>query len=147
MRIPVPWLHILAYLIGYVVQRINPIRWPGSLELDLALGLLLIALGTVLAFSAQAIFRKRGTTTVPFEKPSSLVTSGPYGFTRNPMYVGLALVYLGVAATRGEVWPVIVLPLLLAYVNFVVIPVEEGRLYDVFGEKYQRYTENVRRWL
>jgi protein-S-isoprenylcysteine O-methyltransferase Ste14 len=76
MRIPVPWMYILAYLIGFVVQRINPIRWPGSLQLELAIGLLLIALGIVLAFSAQGIFRRRGTTTVPFEKPSSLVTSG-----------------------------------------------------------------------
>ena len=78
-----------------------------------------------IAFSALGIFKKRSTTTIPFETPTSLVTSGPYRFTRNPMYVGLSLIYLGVAGTRADVWPVIVLPVLLAYVNFVVIPVED----------------------
>jgi len=148
MRIPVPWMYILAYLLGFVVQRIRPIQWGSEeFQVDLAIGLVLIAVGVLLAFWAQGLFRRRGTTTIPFEKPSKLVTSGPYRFTRNPMYVGLALVYLGVAAARREVWPVILLPLLLAYVNFVVIPVEERRLGDVFGEEYQRYRAGVRRWL
>jgi protein-S-isoprenylcysteine O-methyltransferase Ste14 len=63
------------------------------------------------------------------------------------MYVGLTLIYIGVAGTRLETWPLIVLPLLLAYVNFQVIPVEERRLRAVFGESYEEYRARVRRWL
>jgi protein-S-isoprenylcysteine O-methyltransferase Ste14 len=62
------------------------------------------------------------------------------------MYVGLTLIYIGVAGTRLEIWPVIVLPLLLAYINFVVIPVEENNLRGVFGDDYQKYGARVGRW-
>ena len=149
MRIPVPWVFVLAYLVGFVVQLYIPvpIRSPEIVSISLIVGLILVLLGVAFAFSALGIFRKRNTTTIPFEIPTSLVTSGPYRFTRNPMYVGLTLVYLGVAGTRAEILPVIVLPVLLAYVNFIVIPVEERRLEDAFGDAYERYGARVRRWL
>jgi protein-S-isoprenylcysteine O-methyltransferase Ste14 len=63
------------------------------------------------------------------------------------MYVSMTLLYLGVAAIRLEIWPVLVLPLVLVYLNFLVIPVEERRLHDVFGGEYQAYGARVRRWL
>jgi protein-S-isoprenylcysteine O-methyltransferase Ste14 len=149
MRIPVPWVFILAYLIGFVVQLYLPIQIRSREIVRIALfaGLILVIIGVAVAFSALGIFRKRSTTTIPFETPTSLVTSGPYRFTRNPMYVGLTLVYLGVAGTRAEIWPVIVLPVMLAYVNFVVIPLEERHLRDAFGDAYAHYGARVRRWL
>jgi protein-S-isoprenylcysteine O-methyltransferase Ste14 len=149
MRIPVPWVFILVYLAGVALQRVLPIAIPSP---DLAwiirvTGFVFIAVGIGVAFSALGIFRKTKTTTVPHETPSTLVISGPYRFTRNPMYVGLTLVYLGVAGTRLEIWPAIVLPVLLAYINFVVIPVEEQNLRGVFGDAYQQYGARVGRWL
>jgi protein-S-isoprenylcysteine O-methyltransferase Ste14 len=148
-RIPPPWVFILAYLAGGTVQRFLPIVIPSP---DLAwiirvAGFVFVAVGIAIAFSAVGIFRKAKTTIVPHETPSTLVISGPYRFTRNPMYVGLTLVYLGVAGTRNEIWPVIVLPLVLAYINFLVIPVEEKNLRGVFGDEYQNYGERVGRWL
>jgi len=149
MRIPVPWVFILLYLAGLAIQRVLPIMIepPGLAWIIRVAGFVFIALGIVLAFSALGIFRKTKTTTVPHETPSSLVTSGPYRFTRNPMYVGLTLEYLGVAEARLDLWPVILLPLLLAYVNFVVVPVEEQNLRGVFGDAYQEYGARVGRWL
>lgn len=149
MRIPVPWVFILLYLAGLAIQRVLPIAIssPGLAWIVRVAGFVFIGLGIVLAFSALGIFRKTKTTTVPHETPSTLVTSGPYRFTRNPMYVGLTLEYLGVAAARLDVWPVILLPLLLAYINFVVIPVEEQNLRGVFGDAYQEYGARVGRWL
>lgn len=149
MRVPPPWLFILIYLVGVALQRVLPI---GTLSPELAsiiriAGFVFVIAGIAFAASALGIFKKANTTTVPFETPSALVISGPYRFTRNPMYVGLTLLYLGVAGTRSEIWPVIVLPLMLAYVNFVVIPVEERNLLGVFGESYQQYQAKVRRWL
>jgi protein-S-isoprenylcysteine O-methyltransferase Ste14 len=140
---------ILVYLAGVTLQQFLPIVIPSP---DLAgiirvAGFVFIGVGIAVAFSALGIFRKTKTTTVPHETPSTLVTSGPYRFTRNPMYVGLTLIYLGVAGTRLEIWPAIGLPLLLAYINFLVIPVEEKNLRGVFGEDYQKYGERVGRWL
>ena len=149
MRVPVPWVFILVYLVSVGVQQFLPIVIPSP---DLAwiiriAGFVFVGVGIAVAFSAVGIFRKTKTTTVPHETPSTLVISGPYRFTRNPMYVGLTLIYLGVAGTRNEIWPVIVLPLLLAYINFLVIPIEEKNLHGVFGVEYQKYSERVGRWL
>ena len=63
------------------------------------------------------------------------------------MYVGLALAFLGLAVVQGNLWPVLLLPVVLIYVGQVVIPVEEQRLYETFGEEYARYRDRVRRWL
>jgi protein-S-isoprenylcysteine O-methyltransferase Ste14 len=149
MRIPVPWVFILLYLAGLAIQRVLPIpiQSPRLAWIIRGAGFVFIGIGIVLAFSALGIFRKTRTTTVPHETPSTLVTSGPYRFTRNPMYVGLTLEYLGVAGARLDVWPAILLPLLLAYVNSVVIPVEEQNLRGVFGDAYQEYGARVGRWL
>ena len=63
------------------------------------------------------------------------------------MYVGLAIAYLGEAGILKQVVPVAVLPLVIAYLNWIVIPIEEARLQQVFGDKYQQYRSRVRRWL
>lgn len=149
MKIPVPWVFILVYLVGAGLQRVLPVAIiPPDLSSPIrSPGFVFIAVGVAVAFSAVGIFKKSNTTTVPFETPSALVISGPFRFTRNPMYLGLTLIYLGVAGTRTEMWPIILLPLLLAYINFVVIPVEERSLLGVFGESYQQYRAKVRRWL
>jgi protein-S-isoprenylcysteine O-methyltransferase Ste14 len=149
MRIPVPWVYVLTYLLGLALQLLRPIPIHSPLVSSglRIVGFSLVAAGMVVAFSALGIFRRTKTTTVPFEKPSTLVTSGPYRFSRNPMYLGLATLYAGVACTRLELWPLVVLPLLLAYVNFEVIPVEERRLGEAFGDAYQQYGVRVRRWI
>ena len=149
MNIPVPWVFILAYLIGFVVQLYIPVRIRSAATGTVIreVGFTLVGIVIVIAFPALGMFRKRKTTTIPFETPSALVTAGPYRYTRNPMYLGLTLIYIGVAGTRLELWPLIVLPFLLAYIHFVVIPVEERRLADTFGDQYRRYRAGVRRWI
>src|ERR1700719_62182 len=89
MRVPVPWVFILVYLAGVTIQHFLPIVIPSP---DLAwiirvAGFVFIGVGIAIAFSALGIFRKKKTTTVPHETPSTLVISRPYRFTRNPMYV------------------------------------------------------------
>ena len=149
MRIPVPWAFVLTYLIGVAVSFILPIdiRSARALWIGRWAGIVLLAPGLLLAFSALNLFRKSSTTTVPFETPAKLVTSGPYRAGRNPMYLGLTLIYLGVGGTQGQVWPLLLLPVLLGYLDRVVIPVEERRLLQVFGDEYRQYCARVRRWL
>jgi len=110
-------------------------------------GAVVFVLGSVVAGWGWLIFRLARTTRVPGETSTTLVTWGPYRFTRNPMYVGLVLAYLGEAGILHQVAPVILLPLTITYLNWVVIPLEEERLHEVFGAGYERYGNRVRRWI
>lgn len=148
LRVPVPWVFILVYLVGAGLERVMPtsvLRDNG--RGSSITGAVLIALGAVIAGWGLGIFWKARTTTVPGQASAQLVMRGPYRFTRNPMYVGLTLVYLGEAGLMKQVWPIIVLPLMLAYLNWIVIPVEEAKLREVFGNQYEEYRTRVRRWI
>jgi len=149
MRIPVPWVFVLVYLIGVALEHV----WPVSLGSDVrgrvttAVGAVLFAVGVLIAVWGLVTFHRARTTTVPGESSSRLVTWGPYRFSRNPMYVGLTIAYLGEAFLQRHVWPGALLPLVLAYVNWAVIPVEQARLTEVFAAEYAAYQRQVRRWL
>ena len=148
LRIPVPWVFVLGYLAGVAVER--ALRAHVALEtlpgLPLAGGMLFLV-GAVIAGWGLATFRRARTTTVPGETSARLVTWGPYRATRNPMYVGLIVAYLGEAMMLRQFWPVVFLPLVVAYVNSVVIPLEETKLEEAFGREYGQYRSRVRRWI
>jgi len=148
MRIPVPWVFALVYLAGAAVQRLLPIATPKVLLLPIRLaGFALMAGGVALAAWCLLLFRSEKTTTTPGELSNRLVTWGPYRFTRNPMYVSLTLCYLGEAGILLQIWPLLLLPIVLAYLHRTVIPVEEQRLSLAFGAAYTAYADLVRRWI
>ncbi len=94
-------------------------------------------IGAAIAVWGLVTFRRARTTTVPGQVSAQLVTWGPYRFTRNPMYVGLIVAYLGEAGILRQIWPILLLPLTIAYVNRIVIPLEESNLLEAFGAAYQ----------
>lgn len=149
MRVPVPWVFVLMYLIGAGLEHTWPVRLGGdvSARVTSAVGAVLFTIGALIAGWGLVTFHKARTTTVPGESSSRLVTWGPYRFSRNPMYVGLTIAYLGEAFLLRQAWPAVLLPVVLAYVNWVVIPVEQVRLTDVFDADYVAYQRRVRRWL
>ena len=148
MRIPVPWVFVLAYLIGIALETaLRPSSGTASPAAVGIAGAVLFAVGAVIAAWALVLFYRARTTTIPGRTSSNLVTRGPYRFSRNPMYVGLSLAYLGEAGILRQFWPIMLLPLVIAYLNWVVIPVEETRLTDSFGPAYNDYRSRVRRWL
>jgi protein-S-isoprenylcysteine O-methyltransferase Ste14 len=146
-KIPVPWVFILAYLIGAVLERLWPTRLVDRVPAITGIGWVLFGSGAVIAGWGLATFYRARTTTVPGETSNELVMWGPYQFTRNPMYVGLTLAYLGEVGLLRQTWPLVMLPLVLAYMNWTLIPVEEAKLMEVFGKKYVNYQQRVRRWL
>lgn len=148
LRIPVPWVFALTYIIGAALEGAFHFGafLPESAYLSPA-GLVILLVGIAFAGWGWIIFRRAGTTRVPGEHSTTLVTSGPYRFTRNPMYVGLSVAYIGEAAILHHIAPLVLLPLTIAYLNGVVIPVEEQRLAALFGAEYERYKTRVRRWL
>ena len=148
MRVPVPWVFVLAYLVGVVLQAFIPIPIGAETRRVARIaGVVGLTAGVALAVWALVIFRTVRTTTVPFGKSSALVTWGPYRFSRNPMYVALTLAYLGEAGILGQVWPLPLLLLTLVYVNGTLIPFEESSLQETFGDAYAQYRASVRRWV
>jgi protein-S-isoprenylcysteine O-methyltransferase Ste14 len=149
MRVPVPWVFVLMYLIGVGLEYVWPVRLSGEVSgrVTLSVGAVLFTAGAVIAGWGLATFRRARTTTVPGKFSSRLVTWGPYRFSRNPMYVGLATAYFGEAFLLRQVWPAALLPIVLVYVNWVIIPVEQARLTEVFDAEYAAYQRRVRRWL
>jgi protein-S-isoprenylcysteine O-methyltransferase Ste14 len=152
LHVPVPWVFVLTYLIGVVLEFAIPLHirfhirsaWlvgPG------VVGAVLFSSGAAIAGWSLLIFRKAGTTTVPGRSSRQLVTWGPDRISRNPMYVALVLAYLGEAALLRQLGPVILLPATIAYIHWIVIPVEEARLREVFQEAYDEYRAHVRRWI
>jgi len=111
------------------------------------LALLLGAAGIGLLLWAWFHFRQWRTTPVPFGTPSALVLTGPYRWTRNPMYLGIVLVLVGLVFLLGSPWFLLVPAGFWQIVNRLFIPYEEARLTELFGRDYQAFTVTVRRWL
>jgi protein-S-isoprenylcysteine O-methyltransferase Ste14 len=147
LRIPVPWVFVLTYLAGVGMETAfhrGGFFW--DYKLLTPVGIAIFTLGAGLAAWGWLIFRLARTTRIPGEASTVLVRTGPYRWMRNPMYVGLSVAYIGEAAILHHVVPVVLLPLTIAYLDRVVIPVEEERLREVFGAGYERYQNEVRRW-
>jgi protein-S-isoprenylcysteine O-methyltransferase Ste14 len=89
----------------------------------------------------------RGTTLNPTKEPTVFLTRGMYGFSRNPMYIGLFLIYVAIAILKRTLCPLVdaVIPLLL--LDRIVIPFEEGRMAERYGASYQDYCSRVGRWI
>lgn len=109
-----------------------------------------LALMGALTCLAGVVSFRRAKTTVNPTKPasaSSLVVSGIYGYTRNPMYLGFLLILLGYAAFLSNVLALLVLPSFVLYMNRMQISPEERVLASLFSQEYAEYHAEVRRWL
>ena len=121
------------------------IGWPPHHE---AVGTAIFFLGCILPVWAYARFRRAGTEIDPTSETNrALVETGPYAFTRNPMYLGLIVVSVGMVVVV-DAWPMLAVPFaVFATANFVHIPFEEAKMSRQFGEAYDAYVRRVRRWL
>lgn len=106
-------------------------------------------IGAALCFFAwsRRTMTKRGTPLNPYKPSTTVVPDGPYRFTRNPIYLCMTAVYLGVVLLLNALWPLLLLPVALAVVHFGVILREERYLEAKFGDAYREYKARVRRWI
>ena len=141
---PVYFLVALLFMVGLhlavpIVQVIQvPYRYGG---LVFMLG------GILLVLWAVRRFGQAGTTIKPFQQSTALVGGGPYRLTRNPMYVGMVGVLVGIGVLLGSLSPVIIIPLFVALIDLRFIRSEEAALERTFGAEYVDYKARVRRWL
>ena len=106
------------------------------LDAAVLIGTAVALLGFFFSLSGILAFGRADTPMFPFKPARALVQTGPYRFTRNPMYVGAIITYVGVAIAMNVVWPIILLPLVLAGLYRFVIRVEERYLHELFGSEY-----------
>jgi protein-S-isoprenylcysteine O-methyltransferase Ste14 len=149
IRVLPPGVYLLAIGLGWLVDRFLPlrlypldwglVRWAG--------GAGIVTAGVLLALWADLAFRRKGTSPVPFRPTTALAFEGPYRFTRNPMYLGLAIAQAGAAVLVDSAWIVALLPLSMWVIRRAVIDKEEAYLERKFGDPYREFKTRVRRWL
>lgn len=147
LRIP-PLALLLVFasgmvVVAYAVPAAITVPWRVALAIALALAGALVALAGVVAF------RKHRTTVNPFtpEQSSSLVSTGIYRFSRNPMYLGFLLALAGLGALLANWASALLIPVFVAYMNRFQIQPEERALRQRFGQAFATYSATVRRWL
>ena len=146
--IPPPLIYAVFFLISIGLEKIYPVKktWLNTTPVQIA-GWVLIGLWVLITFAALRRFITSKNTLITVKPASSLQTTGVYASTRNPMYLGLVLLYCGLAVLVGNWWTFILLPVLIMVIQGYVIHREEQYLHHAFGEQYDAYKKKVRRWI
>lgn len=105
------------------------------------------AVGVAVVLWAAGLFHKHDTNIKPFEESSKLVSTGPYRYTRNPMYTGMVFVLTGYAIKLGSLTPFFVVPIFIVFITRRFIVYEEKMLEAKFGDEYRSYKQRVSRWI
>lgn len=143
---PPPLIYLAALVIGLGLGYLVPTPFlPRSLAYRL--GAVLILIGAGIIISARRMMQRAGTAINPTIPTTALVITGPFRFTRNPLYVGATLIYVGIAVAARSLWALALLLVVLAVMQRGVIDREEHYLERKFGADYVRYRDRVRRWI
>jgi protein-S-isoprenylcysteine O-methyltransferase Ste14 len=146
VRLPPPFVllgHLAAaLLLGWLVRL--PVALPYSARFS---GVTVVLLGIVLAFAGMREMVTAHTPVDPYEPVTAVVTTGPYRFTRNPIYLGFVCALAGFPLAFGSWWGLLLIPSMVVLMARLVIRHEETYLEQKFGQEYLDYTSTVRRWL
>lgn len=145
---PPPLYYVAIFFLSILIQHYIPL--PISFfdnGIGLYISIFVIAIGVMSLLPALITFFKTKNTVITFKPATSLQITGIYSISRNPMYVGLLFVYIGIAMIKGNWWTFILIPLVIYIINRFVIINEEKYLERAFGQDYLNYKMKVRRWL
>jgi protein-S-isoprenylcysteine O-methyltransferase Ste14 len=151
VQFPPPLIFATAFFAGWLFHRYVRDLWPSvpqrtEWRLEI-LGWTLVIAGLSLAYWGIATFHRVRTPIYPNRDAKLLVIEGPYRFTRNPMYTGMIIAYIGGCAVVQSLWPLVTLPLAIVTLYRYVIRREERHLTEAFGDEYREYQSQVGRWL
>lgn len=141
-----PILFGIALLIAIALHWRFPLRLPGR-DVTLTLGIVLLIAGVGLAVWGHDVMVRAGTNVNPLKPTTAIVTAGPFRYSRNPLYISLTLIFLGISFILGMAWGVVVLVPALLVLHFGVVLREERYLERKFGETYREYKRRVRRYV
>ena len=144
IRFPPPLVFLSFAFLGPLIDRALQLPPPNPLY---GIGVVVTLVGLALVLAAQQLFRRRGENPVPWTTTNAIVESGLYGFTRNPMYLGMAIAMVGVATLLRSWSAMVLVPVAIAVIDHWVIAREEAFLASKFGAAYDAYRERVPRWL
>lgn len=144
-----PVLILGTLLLASVLELIWPLGpgLAGGTARPILIGLVIALLGATLVARAHTQFTAVGNAVSPRQPTAVLVTNGVFAWSRNPVYIGLTVVYFGLVVALTTVWGLILLPLVLSTFQRAIIPAEEGYLRRRFGADYDAYAGKVPRWL
>jgi protein-S-isoprenylcysteine O-methyltransferase Ste14 len=148
VRFPPPLIYLVSTLAGVAVHY-GVARAPVPVDrvASAACGLLIVAVGVAIIASARRHFTRTGQDPKPWKPSPELILQGPYTFTRNPMYVGITVIQIGLGLAFNNVWIAAFAPLSLLTTHFVAVLPEERYLSEKFGDGYTSYLTRVRRYL
>lgn len=146
-----PWpviTFVCAACLALILDMILPAYWlQGPIaEFLFALGWLILFAALALIFSSIRTLHNHKTTVSPIKAANSLVTTGPYTFSRNPIYLGLAAAMVGLAFIMASIWFIVFMFPAAFVVQKRAIEPEEKHLQQRFGRKWREYSRKVRRW-
>lgn len=144
---PPPLVYLGTLLLGLLVDRLGGFALPLEQPSRIAAVAILVTLGLMIGLAASNRFGKAGVDVKPWKTTGTIVRSGVYRFTRNPMYLGMALAYLGLALGTASPAALVLFPASVAVIQTQVIAREERYLTAKFGAEYLDYKANVRRWI
>jgi protein-S-isoprenylcysteine O-methyltransferase Ste14 len=145
-NLPLPAGSAVGVVLVLVLQRVRPVPLPGRRAVHRAAGSAALAAGCALNVWALAERRRRTAGEFQLEQPETVVATGPYAFSRHPMYFGWWLIHLGVGLLSGSAWVAATLPVAVLLEHFGGSMAEERALRSQFGDGYARYAERVPRY-
>lgn len=139
----------IPFLVGIVLHMLFPFSMPQGLlrQVLISVGVVLIFTGLGFIVSARRAFARFRQPTDPGQPTSQVITTGVFAISRNPLYLGAALLFCGVALMMNALWTLATLLVSLIVCHYVLIVPEENYLAAKFGEEYKAYAATARRWL
>ncbi len=144
---PPPLIFAGGLVAGLILHRRFPVRFLSRGWSRILFGGLLSLFSILLGRQAFQEMQRASTTPNPTRPTTTIVVAGPYRYTRNPIYLAMALLYTGIAIMVNSFWTMLLLPVVLQIMRLGIIEREERYLERKFGEQYSRYKESVRRWI
>lgn len=142
---PPPVIYVGFLGLGFVLESLLPgAELPGWAQW---IGAVVIVAGVALMISFEVAFKRAGTEANPYRPSTALATDGPYRFSRNPGYLGMAITYIGITLAAEAPWALVTLVPATLVIQYGVIAREERYLERLFGEEYLSYKRTTRRWI
>jgi protein-S-isoprenylcysteine O-methyltransferase Ste14 len=148
VHFPPPLVFLALVVVGVILQRA---LWPLAIPLGfwkrIGIGAVVLLAGLSSIISARIWFTRTGQSPIPWKPSPELLVQGIYRHTRNPMYVGVTVIQMGLGVLLDNLWISMLAPVALALVHFIAVRPEEAYLAEKFGDSYLRYKASVRRYL
>ena len=147
VHFPPPLVFVGSTLLGVTLRyTVGPIPFPAT-SWTIPVGIVFLLAGITIIISARTLFTGTGQNPAPWKPTPELILRGPYRFTRNPMYVGITCVQIGLGVAIGNPWISLLAPVALLTVHFIAVLPEEEYLAEKFGPSYHEYCARVRRYV